>query len=77
MSDKSKQAEGTDDPQARLLQKRLRVAITKFAATQVQGDDLMMISGVMTECVAMWGRAAGIVARGEHFAGAHTEEGNA
>ncbi|RJP45488.1 hypothetical protein C4587_00915 [Candidatus Parcubacteria bacterium] len=47
-----KQAEGSDDPSARRLQKRLRLAIAQFAEAQIDGDDLMVLSVIMTECAA-------------------------
>lgn len=93
----SKQAEGSDDPNARSFQRRLRLAVSNFAKTQIGGDDMMMISGVITECaaatfellnrynyaptedqfVAMWAKAAQIVARGEHIVGVHEDGGTA
>jgi hypothetical protein len=48
-----KQAEGSEDPHGARLQKRLRSAIATFAESQIDGDDLMMLSGVMTECAAL------------------------
>jgi hypothetical protein len=47
------QLDGSDHPDARRFQKRLRSAIADFAKSQIgKGDDGMMLSGVMTECLA-------------------------